>query len=122
MLPATSVATIGMALGPTASGTLHEKLPDDKVAAWPPQVTPARPESESAAVPETRTVALLTFELLAGERTFSVGAVLSSLTDTAALAVLPAPSVATAATGCVPSVVTRVMPGQVAEPPAPPTH
>ena len=107
VLPATSVAIALIEFAPGVNVTPQVKLAPFTLAGTPLQVTLARPESASATVPETAAGEKKTFDPLAGEVTLRLGGVLSSFTDTNAVAVFPALSTAIPTTVSPPvSVVT----------------
>jgi hypothetical protein len=83
---------------PFVSVTVQLNVPLWTVAAAPLQVTAATPERLSATVPETTKLEFVTVELFAGEVIARVGAVLSSLRVTDAVALSPIASVAVALT------------------------
>jgi hypothetical protein len=88
--PATSEPATTMVLVPTVRVTLQDRLDWASVAAAPLQVTPAIPESASVTVPETARGDVVTVAPDAGALMAIVGAVLSILSVTVAVAVLPA--------------------------------
>src|ERR1035441_8531287 len=94
VLPATSVACTAIVFGPVTRVRLQEKDCPLRAAVTPLQVTFATPESVSATVPVTVICGVVTVAADAGEVMESVGVVLSILSVTEAVAVLPAASVA----------------------------
>jgi hypothetical protein len=79
-----------MAFDPGANDTLQVNWEPLSDAGFPWQVTEARPESESLAVPLTVMEEVLTVPPLAGELMLRFGGVLSRLTVTDAAAEKPA--------------------------------
>jgi hypothetical protein len=115
--PATSRARTTTALGPSASGTEQSKRWPETLAGAPPQVTPSSPERPSPTAPATAIDAPPACAPSTGEVTLKAGGVLSMLSVTPAVAVLPARSVAVpSTTWFAPSVVTSAGGGQDATP------
>ena len=121
VFPALSVAWTVIAFAPGTSGKLHEKADPVTAAVWPLQVKVATPDVASVTV--TVTAGLWMTAPLAGDAMVRTGAVLSRLMGMDFVTVFPAPSFAEPEIGWVlPSVVTRTMPGQESDPPAPPAQ
>ena len=93
-LPATSVACRDIVFPPGLSVTEQLNDPAWMVAAEPLQVTAETPERATETLPVTETVGEVTVAPFAGDVMLNAGGVLSRLTVTFVVALLPAVSVA----------------------------